>query len=52
MVSASVSPKGLLQSVALMAMVEELDGLLQPDCDKQADDNRCNVDEEAFPGVN
>jgi hypothetical protein len=35
----------------LVAVVEGLDGLLEPDGDEQTDDDRCNMDEEVFPRV-
>src|SRR5580692_3560631 len=32
-------------------MMEELDRLLEADCDEEANGYRCDVDEEIFPGV-
>ncbi len=46
-----VDAEVFLELMALVAMVDELDGLLETDGDDEADDDGGDVDEEVFPGV-
>ncbi|MDE2348918.1 MAG: hypothetical protein KGL92_10490, partial [Gammaproteobacteria bacterium] len=41
-----------LELPPLMLVMEELDGLLQPDGDEETNDNRGDMDEETLPDVN
>ena len=41
----------VLGGVALVAMVEKFDGLLETDRDQEADDDGGNVEEEVAPGM-
>jgi hypothetical protein len=50
-VVASIALEGNLQFMALMVMMEILDGLLEADGDEEADDDGGDVDEEVAPGV-
>jgi hypothetical protein len=45
------APETLATFIQLVTMVEELNGLFEPDGDKEADTNRSDVDEKRPPGV-
>jgi hypothetical protein len=46
-----LQPERFTRLSDLVAVMEDLYCLLQPNCDEQADDDCGNVDEEALPGV-